>query len=587
MTKAVVMATADQDLTATEPDADQHAQVTADRRAGSRAALALAVLVVLFLCWRATFGVSLSDDGHLVAIAYRFSLRDQPFVDEMNVQSLGSLLAVPFTWLWTHLFGLSGLGLASRYFYIAVAVACGVLAYRALLTSFRPVPATVAVAAPLLALPYNLPLVSYNTMPVLALVVGASAGLAAVRTGRLLWAVVCGAAAAVGVVSFPQMLPGGLILLHVVAVLAHRGRVLGGLALGGGAVAVPFLAWLLLVPGTELVRATLDFTLAYQEQRVPTGERLALAVAGYLSNLGQLKFLPMWLAALLASLPFLPMRLRAGFVALVPVLAAVPSVKVLFDGEEALAFGKAAGTYAVIVALALLVPVGVWAIQRGSGAVGVLVGIGLPIALLQVPLIAATTSSSAFWGVHAVGSSALLLGLIAGWCCFVAELGAVVEWLAGLSIIASLAVLMALKPFFDPFPWQLTARIDSGAFAGIATRPDVARLVEAITEQSDALVRPGEGVMYYGVPGSYVLSQGRPVTPIIWMTDYGAANQASVEYFQRTGRTPDVVFVNSVWAERAGGWDKLAAKDPLIRYVLDNYHRVYGPPSSLAAFRHS
>jgi hypothetical protein len=505
----------------------------------------------------------------------------------MNVQSLGSLVAVPFTWAWTHLFGLSGLVLASRYFFIAVAVACGVLAYTALRTSFRPVPATVAVAAPLLALPYNLPLVSYNTMPVLSLVVGASAGLAAVRTGRLLWAVVCGVAAVVGVISFPQMLPGGVLLLVAVAVLAHRWRVLGGLAVGAAAVAVPFLVWLLLVPGIELVRATLDFTLAYQEQRVPTGERLSLAVQGYLDNLGDRKYMPMWFAALVASVPLLPMRLRALFVALVPVLAAVPSVRVLFNGEEGLAFGKATATYAVIVALALLVPVGVWAIQRRCAPVGVLVAIGLPIALVQVPLIAATTSSSSFWGVHAVGSSALLLGLVAGWCSFIGEIGSVVEWLAGLSLVASLAVLMALKPFFDPFPWELTARIDSGAFAGIATRPDVARLVGSITEQSDALVKPGEGVMYYGVPGSYVLSQGRPVTPIIWMTDYGAANQASVEYFQRTRRPPDMVFINNTLVERAGGWDKLAAKDPLIEYVLAHYHEVHGPPSSLAAFRHS
>ena len=112
-----------------------------------------AILLAIFACWRSTVGADLSDDAHNIALAWRMSLGDAHFVDEMNPQATGSLLAVPFTWLWTQLFGMTGLVLASRIFFVAVAFGVGFLAYRALRTALRPVTAAIAVAAPLMALP--------------------------------------------------------------------------------------------------------------------------------------------------------------------------------------------------------------------------------------------------------------------------------------------------------------------------------------------------------------------------------------------------------------------------------------------------
>jgi hypothetical protein len=156
-----------------------------------------AVLLAIFACWWSTLGADLSDDGHNIALAWRMSLGDSPFADEMNLRATGSLLAVPFTWVWTHLFGMTGLVLASRIFFVAVAFGVGFLAYRALRTTLRPVTAAIAVTAPLMALPYHLGQISYNTMPIFGLVLGTAAGFAAVVRRDRRWALLCGAAVAV------------------------------------------------------------------------------------------------------------------------------------------------------------------------------------------------------------------------------------------------------------------------------------------------------------------------------------------------------------------------------------------------------
>ena len=56
-----------------------------------------------------------------------------------------------------------------------------------------------------------------------------------------------------------------------------------------------------------------------------------------------------------------------------------------------------------------------------------------------------------------------------------------------------------------PAPDRLTARIGSGAFAGVLTTPSNAA---AITTTSDAVarqVRPADGVLFYGMPAGSLL----------------------------------------------------------------------------------
>jgi hypothetical protein len=351
-----------------------------------------AILLAIFACWWSTVGADLSDDAHNIALAWRMSLGDAPFIDEMNPQATGSLLAVPFTWLWTQLFGMTGLVLASRIFFVAVAFGVGFLAYRALRTALRPVTAAIAVAAPLMALPYHLGQISYNTMPILGLVLGTAAGFAAILRRDRRWAFVCGAAVAVGVLSFPLIVVGGVILLVAVLALSRRREVVASVVLGGLAVSVPFGLWLVVGVGPSLVAETLRFTLDYQALRLPVEQRGRLALDAYTFHLGLRMYWPMWGAALFAALPMLPIRARAAAVATVPALAAVPSIHIVFNGASGPLFGKLAGVYVTVLSLALLVPVSVWAVQRQRRDIGVLLCLSLPVAFVQVPLVASTTS---------------------------------------------------------------------------------------------------------------------------------------------------------------------------------------------------
>jgi hypothetical protein len=142
------------------------------------------VTFVLFAAWRASLGISFLDDAYNAVMTLRLAQGARVFADEMTTQALGFLLAVPFARLWTALFGMAGFVLALRLFYVAVAAAVGYVIYRALRPSFGAGVAALAAWLPLLAPPYNIFGVSYNTMPILAFSAAAALSLAGRRHTR-------------------------------------------------------------------------------------------------------------------------------------------------------------------------------------------------------------------------------------------------------------------------------------------------------------------------------------------------------------------------------------------------------------------
>jgi hypothetical protein len=145
-------------------------------------------------------------------------------------------------------------------------------------------------------------------------------------------------------------------------------------------------------------------------------------------------------------------------------------------------------------------------------------------------------------------------------------------------------VLLALKPFKDPFPWQATTRISTGAFAGISTDTAGATRIAETSAAAERWVEPGDGVLLYGLAGDYLLTRGDPVTNMMWMGNFGSANQATLDDFERSGRTPDVAFVNRGLVDQLGGYDQLASRD-LIAYIVANYHVVDAEASVTTVLR--
>lgn len=197
-----------------------------------------AILLAIFACWWSTLGADLSDDAHNIALAWRMSLGDAPFVDEMNSHNTAAGHGGP----------------------------CG--------------------GGPADALPYHLGQISYNTMPILGLVLGTAAGLATVFRQDRRWAFVCGAAIAAGVISYPLIVVGGVILLVAVVGLSRRRAIVVSVVLGGLAVSLPFGLLLLVGVGPSFVRETTQFTLDYQALRLPVEQRGRLAFDAYPFYLG-------------------------------------------------------------------------------------------------------------------------------------------------------------------------------------------------------------------------------------------------------------------------------------------------------------
>jgi hypothetical protein len=54
----------------------------------------------------------------------------------------------------------------------------------------------------------------------------------------------------------------------------------------------------------------------------------------------------------------------------------------------------------------------------------------------------------------------------------------------------------------------------------------------------------------------------------------GPSDRHTVEYFERTGKPPDVAFINRSIIEIPGGMDAAVAKDPLVAYLASEYTLV-------------
>lgn len=535
-----------------------------------------AVLLLGFALWRTTLGVDLSDDAHVVALALRLAGGDLPLVDEMNLQALGSLPAVPFTWAWKTLFGTSGIVLASRIFYVCVSALAAWVAYRALRTGFRPAIAAASAVAPLLAPAYNLPVLSYNTVPLLSLVVGSAAGFAAVRTGRAAWGAVSAGVVVLGAVFYPPMAVGGTILLVLLLALARSKRVALGVLLAGTAVAVPAGLWYLLVIGPDAVRTTLDYTNGFLAERLTTRERFARSWEFYRDNVWRRRYWPAWGLAVLATLPRLPHWLRSAFVALVPV-AVVAGSLLSFPEDTPAPFGRVVAVNAIVVGAVLLVPVCAFVVSQSRRDLGQLLVLTIPGSVAQAVVILLTTSSGPAWGIPYIGLAPLFVAIVVGWLSIVERGRRGASVLAGGTLVVAFGLLLTLKPFKDPYPWDLGARIAHGPFAGLATTSTTSAGLAETARALDATVRPDQTLLVYGYPGAYLLTEAKPVTPTLWLVNTRRANQYAVDHLTARGERPDVVLVHVNQVSAAGGWEQLRQQDPLIDWLSEGYDLRDGP----------
>jgi hypothetical protein len=557
--------------------------VGAPRRPGRVLVVAGTIVLALVLAWRLTLGASADDDGHVVTLALRLSRGDSALGDEMNLQATGAFLAVPFVWAWDHAVGTTGIVLASRVWFVAIAAVVGVVTARALRTRYAGWPAAVATVAALLGLPYQLPLISYSSVPVLALVLAAAAGIALRETRASAWAVVLGVATAMGAVASPQLVPAFVVALvvGVVRVQGTRPRVVA-LATSGGLVAVA-AAWVLLVAGPTPVADTMRYLLAVRGDGLSPVAHVFRALGTYEG----LRFPLYW--PLLGCVGLTAAgcvrrewrALRIGASAAGVAWATAVTVAAALGALPQLWFGNTVSALESVMVLILLLPVVAelrWSGRPGDG--GDLVAAALP-AIVAATIVAATTNSGPEYSVHGAALGGLLLVLVVQWSSTVLRLETIrsprltpgARMAAALSVVPAVAMALGFLalPFHEPGSLAVNTRITGGPWAGLVTTADRAAEVTALAATVDDVTRGGRPVLVLGASGGYLAANGPMATPSVWLEDHGAANRWALDWFVRTGRTPDVVVVTATADAGAGGAAAWAGRDPLRAWLATAY----------------
>jgi hypothetical protein len=185
--------------------------------------------------------------------------------------------------------------------------------------------------------------------------------------------------------------------------------------------------------------------------------------------------------------------------------------------------------------------------------------------------VAYVTNSSWNRGMPAIAIAPLAVGILLCWGTSLAEEGSDRVFWAGAA--ATLLVAFALlfsSVFSDSSFWQPQTRVKSGAYAGLLTSPAHRDALDAFAKRSGRWVKPGSRVTFLGQEEAYLVSGGTPLTPAAWLF-LGPADSTAIAYFDRTGHTPDVVFVADADVALEGGYSRATTQDPMLRWVAARY----------------
>lgn len=539
---------------------------------------------------RVQLGFDHGDGPHVVGLAMRLADGDRPFIDEMNLQVMGSWPAVPFVWLWTHTVGTDGIILASRVYFVLLSLLVAHVSWRAIAPAIGRGTSAAVITIAIIPAAYNLPLVSYNTSPALLLLLATCAIIAAVTRRVAAWAWVGGAALALSAAAHPVTAPVGLLAGLIAVVLLGRSRL--SLYLAGGAAAVGavlLIAVVTLWGGFDAVRATVDFTVDYQGLRPDPGWRVQQAATAYWRWFGWLVPGAAILSLVAASLPSSrhgrawPVWVRAVLFGVAGVLLTVAMLRGGLDSPSVVSWSWTSGFTATALVLVLALPAAILALRSGDRLARQVLVLGLPPTLVGIPVVWAMTSASPTWGSTSavltpglVGIFTVLLrNLSRG---FNRALGRPRRWpvaaVSGL-VIVLLAVSHTLTSYRTPPVSDLRTRVSFGINSGLLNSEEE---VQILADRTRLAQRCGRTALTYDQPPAYLLGDARILSPIIWIVRFEHANQVVVDWLTARGATPDCILIsNRTWPPSA----KLLAADPLLRWIQARYVQV-GEADNLA-----
>lgn len=534
---------------------------------------ACVAVLTLFVAWRATLGVSGYDDSYYVAIALRLAQGARPLADEWTLQVLGALPTVPFVLLWKALFGTSGIAFALRMLHVGVAVGVWYACYRALRPTFGAPFSAMAPALPLLAPPFSIFMLSYNTVSMLALMLASALMFAALRDGRAAVAVAAGVACGFAGGAYPPLVvPTALLLVafSVIAWVVGRRRLILAVWLPPALMAGAVVWWL----RSSSTLWEMQVALRYSQETwadviKPWARRMAITKA-VREAITVTWAWPLWALALVSAIPWRDRRVSADAAALIPLAALLPGFIAIERGVHKM-LGWTPSGYAVYLVAGMTIAAVGWAIREHDTAVGVLLGFGGLVAAVGMPLVFWATSAGSYWAIPVVAMGALSMAATLGWLRLLRSGG--VEWLplaAWGMAAACLIALLLTNTFKDGHPFELKTRIGSGPLAGLATTPENRAWYGSLEAAGERLVRPEERVLVIGRPLGYLLLGGQMHTNAVWL-NAGRSDVYTGGYYEKSGVYPDHIFLSTAIVDRYGGLEIAGGRDPLVRWLLKRY----------------
>jgi len=560
------------------------------------AAVAIGVAAAaLLLTWLRLFvGMDLRDESFYVLVPWRWALGDKPFVQEQTLAQIPGFVMYPFVKLFAVIraYDVTGYVLYMRHLYLLMMIGVAVAEFLLLRRLVRWELAALAATVYVTCIFWATPQLSYNTIALAFLTLGAALGARVVLLGKgRRFAVASGAAFAVAVAAYPSLL--FIVPFYAVFFVFAQGRrtaamvaegafvhppdpegpptgprawrALSAWVIGGALVLVPF-SLLMLSFGLRNLMRSWHFTMS--------GARVLHQLGGASKALVVAQGFWHWItwrpdlivAALLAYLVFRRWP-RVGRM----LLATLPVALWLAAQRAMLGASGYVQIYALMTPyLYLFIPrerretgakllIWVWAPAMIAGAMTAYTSaagyvnsaVGLAPALIAGGLFLA-------WALEAVGrptaparglsASSLPSGDGEAGLPSASSRNAGVPWLALAVLTAIIGVTVMFQFQFqqrDVSYSALTSRFDSGPWWGIKVMPERRRLLDSYAADLHAQALPDDKllVMYEG-SGYYLYWNGDIAANTYWLVadaKTGQLPQTTISYYRRHRIVPTLV----------------------------------------------
>lgn len=479
---------------------------------------AIFTVTFVYLLARCFIGVDFNDGSYVIALARRMAAGQAPLSSEMDGHTLGSMFAVPFTWVWISALGTTALIVASKVFAAVWIAGTTYASYRALAPLFSRIPTALTMCAMCLALPYSLIVTSYNTVPMFGLLLATCAGYRTICSYSRRWAVTTSFAATLAVVGFPIVGVAAALLLIAVAWCCRRRGVrtrdlLVDLLLPCLTVAVLLAAFVVAVPGLSAVRESLQVQKA-SRQGAGSLDLLRGFISHELSYFTTAGKFPLALAAaVVAALMRKPLLI---------VLASLVSGLLLFDFARnmpdpntlAINSGSFPATMAILVTITWL-PIAIRVAVTSPRYRGLLL-----LSLTALPGAAGVqmvTASGYDYGAAMDGLAPFTTAVLLGFGLHIWQPSMARAWRLGAVIPLAITGMCLTAVVFQEGPvFQHRTLVGSGPAAGLWVADNSLSAQRAVRTLTGACPTHARALLI-GVPGVYLWLPARSAATVSWL----------------------------------------------------------------------